>query len=113
MDSEKTGWEWFETPSAGAMEPSSPALNDAELENLFARCFSTDAGAHVLRYLQETTLHRALVPSAPDTVMRHHEGQRFIVRLILGLARRGGATGLAYSSDPGISSDTERYGDDI
>ena len=65
--------------------PSSPeqpgTSNNAEqIAHAAARCFRGADGAALLAYLHAATTGRALGPDAPDTALRHLEGQRHLVR---------------------------------
>lgn len=80
------GWDWFD--SADVSDPETPE-GDRELALAFARCFQGRDGDRVLAYLRGTTLERALGPGAPDTLLRHLEGQRQLVAHISALVRRG------------------------
>ncbi|CAO3417703.1 Bbp19 family protein [Azospirillum doebereinerae] len=77
------GWEWLDgsvaAPAGGAEDPS-PS---------FARCFAGTDGARVLATLKAMTLDRALGPDASDAALRHLEGQRQLVAVILALTARG------------------------
>lgn len=80
--SDSAGWDWF----AGTGRPAGAADDPAPS---FARCFGSPDGARVLAVLRAMTLDRALGPDAPDTALRHLEGQRQLVATILALAARG------------------------
>lgn len=56
----------------------------------FARCFATADGQRVLDHLRRQTRNRTLGPDAPDTALRHLEGQRALFSHILTLIDRGG-----------------------
>lgn len=81
------GWGWFDTNN-----PPLPAENledDKALALAAARCFRGADGDRVLAYLRAITLERALGPGAPDTLLRHLEGQRQLVAHITMLVTRG------------------------
>ena len=59
------------------------------IEQLFARLFSTEDGKNVLAYLQNLTFHRAANPSLSEADLRHMEGQRSLLGVILKLIERG------------------------
>ncbi|WP_207460171.1 hypothetical protein [Azospirillum sp. SYSU D00513] len=84
---EPAGWDWLDGVSASASEGAAPA---GDLAPAFARCFAGADGAAVLRALKAMTLDRALGPEAPEPALRHLEGQRQLVALILALVARGG-----------------------
>lgn len=72
------GWAWFEgAPDRGT---------DIELRQCFVRAFHTDAGRQVLAHLRAATVERRTPPEAPDSVLRHLEGQRYLFQLIERLA---------------------------
>lgn len=74
------GWAWFADTGA-------PAPADAPL--FVARCFSTPDGRRTLDLLKAMTLERATGPEASDATLRHLEGQRCLVALLLALVARG------------------------
>jgi hypothetical protein len=80
---EPAGWGWLDsaTPERPVPEDTAPA---------FARCFAGADGAVVLKALRAMTLERALGPDAPEAALRHLEGQRQLVTVILALVARGG-----------------------
>jgi len=56
----------------------------------FAKAFSSEAGAEVLAYLRSITLDTALPPhEASDCALRHMEGSRYLVAIILNRTDRG------------------------
>lgn len=65
--------------------------SDADLAGAFARCFRGADGERVIDYLRRTTQGRVLGPAAPDSVLRHLEGQRQLVARIVSLIERGRA----------------------
>ena len=81
------GWDWFETPAPPALPETMEAGRDLALAA--ARCFRGADGEKVLAYLRAATLERALGPNAPDTLLRHLEGQRQLVAHITRLVQRG------------------------
>ncbi|SMH57711.1 Bbp19 family protein [Azospirillum agricola] len=79
------GWDWLDgaaTVSGGGGDDPSPS---------FARCFAGPDGVRVLAVLRAMTLDRALGPDAPEAALRHLEGQRQLVAVILALTARGRA----------------------
>ncbi|MBP2313380.1 hypothetical protein [Azospirillum soli] len=85
---EPAGWDWLDGVAPASKEdgpaPSDPALS-------FGRCFAGADGARVLGVLKAMTLERTLAPDAPEPALRHLEGQRALVALILALVARGQA----------------------
>lgn len=60
-----------------------------EIEQNFARAFSTSAGAAVLAHLRKITIERVLGPNASDSELRGLEAQRALVHLIENMIERG------------------------
>ncbi len=83
------GWDWFNTDASAAKPADAPAADEAALSKAFARCLSGPDGELVLDYLRSMTVDRALGPQASDMMLRHLEGQRFLVTHIGMLVDRG------------------------
>ncbi len=62
-------------------------MND--LEQNYARTFSTAAGAIVLQHLRKITIERVLGPNATDAELRGLESQRALVHQIENMIQRG------------------------
>lgn len=77
------GWAWLSAAPVAA--------GGEELAAAFARCFTGVDGARVLQHLRAVTTERSLGPDAPDTALRHLEGQRQLVQAIHALVARGRA----------------------
>lgn len=92
----ETGWSYIDAPERGAADNPSEA---ADIPMIFARCFLTTHGALVLQYLRSVTVDRIIGPSAPDSLLRHAEGQRHLVKTIETLVARG------RGSRDGVASD--------
>ncbi len=60
-----------------------------DMEQNYARCFATAAGAAVLQHLRHITIERTLGAGATDAELRGLEAQRALVHQIENLARRG------------------------
>lgn len=60
-----------------------------ELNRCFARLFKSPDGENALRYLKQITLARVCGPEATEAQLRHIEGQRFLVSVILNRIERG------------------------
>ncbi|MBD5400131.1 hypothetical protein HDR61_00045 [bacterium] len=60
-----------------------------DLEQNYARCFGTAAGAMVLNHLRKITIERTLGPASTDAELRGLEAQRALVHQIENLVRRG------------------------
>ena len=80
-------------------EPDNEAVRDRQREvdldtaKAFARCFATDDGRRVLDWLRSRTLDVAYGPQEPDAVLRHMEGARALVILLMrtiDFGKRGG-----------------------
>ncbi len=81
----KTGWGWFENAMSGDDKNELPE----DLPARFARCFRGEDGEAVLMHLAEMTLGRSLGANAHNGILRHLEGQRYLVSYIMGLVRQG------------------------
>lgn len=62
-------------------------MND--LEQNYARTFSTAAGTIVLQHLRRITIERVLGPNATDAELRGLESQRALVHQIENMIQRG------------------------
>lgn len=60
-----------------------------EMEQNYARCFGTGAGAAVLAHLRKITIERTLGAGASDAELRGLEAQRALVHQIENMVRRG------------------------
>lgn len=65
------------------------AAEEEQLNTLFNRAFSTESGREVLKHLKQITLARVCGPEATEAQLRHIEGQRFLVSVILNRIERG------------------------
>ncbi len=79
------GWSWFER----ALESETQQGVEKDIAGLFARCFSGSDGETALAHLAEMTLARPLGANAHNGILRHLEGQRYLVSYIMGLVRQG------------------------
>lgn len=86
---EVVGWEWFERDHWSPL--AQQEQGDPDIAAAFARCFSSPDGERVLRHLRRHTSERALGPEAADSLLRHLEGQRYLMALITGLIEQGTA----------------------
>lgn len=82
------GWDGLE-PGAGGEDRATLSQAETETGFLFARVFAGPDGTRALDYLRALTLDRALGPEASPDALRHLEGQRCLVRHLLGLIERG------------------------
>jgi len=85
-DPTAAGWSWFHQPDPEPAPGPDPA---AELALALARCLGGSDGTRVVAWLRASTLERVLGPEAGEAQLRHLEGQRQLVSLILALAERG------------------------
>lgn len=60
-----------------------------DIEQNYARTFSTAAGAAVMRHLRQITIERILGANATDAELRGLEAQRALVHQIENLIERG------------------------
>jgi hypothetical protein len=79
------GWSWFEK----AMDHTEDLQVQEDMPTRFARCFSGEDGEAALSHLAEMTLARPLGANAHNGILRHLEGQRYLVSYIMGLVRQG------------------------
>ncbi|MBK8906711.1 MAG: hypothetical protein IPM60_02025 [Rhodospirillales bacterium] len=92
-----TGWSYIDAPEPGL---ASDYANADEIPMIFARCFQTDEGAIALKHLRRITLERVIDPSASDSMLRHAEGQRHLVKMIDSLVARGRKSRSGVLPDP-------------
>lgn len=62
-----------------------------DVAGCFARCFATADGQRVLAHLRRVAFGRVFGPEASEAALRHAEGQKQLVALILAFIRRGGS----------------------
>jgi len=79
------GWSWFEKVLSTDQAVELPK----DLPACFARCFAGVDGEVALSHLAEMTLARPLGANAHNGILRHLEGQRYLVSYIMGLVRQG------------------------
>ncbi len=60
-----------------------------DIEQNYARTFSTSAGQAVLSHLRKITIERVLGPNASDSELRGLEAQRALVHQIENMIERG------------------------
>lgn len=82
------GWSWFDK----AMVDNPSGLPPEDIPACFARCFKGADGEAALAHLAEMTLARPLGANAHNGILRHLEGQRYLVSYIMGLVRQGRET---------------------
>lgn len=83
------GWGWLNGATPPDASTNAATDNAADPAPAFARCFAGPDGQRVLDTLRAMTLGRALGPDVPDAALRHLEGQRHLVAVILALTARG------------------------
>ncbi|MDV7340952.1 hypothetical protein RYZ26_15200 [Terasakiella sp. A23] len=81
------GWSWFEKMIDHNDQSQMSA--DEDMPARFARCFRGEDGEAALAHLAEMTLARPLGANAHNGILRHLEGQRYLVSYIMGLVRQG------------------------
>lgn len=54
-----------------------------EINRIVARALEDEAGQELLTYLRNVTLNRPLSPNATDAELRHMEGQRWLVAMLI------------------------------
>lgn len=81
------GWSWFEKEVGNT--PDAPAVSQDDIASCFARCFRGQDGEAALSHLAQMTLARPLGANAHNGILRHLEGQRYLVSYIIGLVRAG------------------------
>lgn len=81
----EAGWSWFERALDGEDHHEVPE----DIAARFARCFSGADGERALAHLAEMTIARPLGANAHNGILRHLEGQRYLVSYIMGLVRQG------------------------
>lgn len=81
----RQGWDWFEQ----ALKPQDEAGLPENLPARFARCFRGEDGEAVLNHLADMTLGRSLGANAHNGILRHLEGQRYLVSYMMGLVAQG------------------------
>jgi hypothetical protein len=57
--------------------------DDLNISQNIAKLFSTEAGQNILTYLRSITIDAVSGPNITDNELRHLEGQRYIVGLIV------------------------------
>lgn len=83
--SNDVGWSWFEA----SLDMSDDLETGKDVAKKFARCFQGENGEDVLSYLAEMTMARPLAGNVEEGVLRHLEGQRYLVSYIISLVRQG------------------------
>lgn len=83
-------WPRLQAADASSFPREDHAADGEEIAAAFARCFATADGQRVLAHLRRTAFARVFGPQASEAVLRHAEGQKQLVALILSYVRRGG-----------------------
>ena len=76
-------------PEPNILPKTRKIQSEQEIARSYTRLFQSDDGQRVLDHLQLSTLYRPLSPDIDDKQLRHLEGQRFLVGLILRMIERG------------------------
>ena len=93
MRGHDSGWDWFDE-AGDEVEGGAPTAGiSADLLKFYVRTFRSEHGYQVMRHLRRITLERSLGPDAPDSLLRHLEGQRQLVSFIASLITRGSHQG--------------------
>ena len=61
----------------------SKRTDNSEISKCFKRCFANADGEKILNYLTSLTMERVMPASVSNDELRHLEGQRYIVKLML------------------------------
>jgi hypothetical protein len=89
MNDQTNDWGWFDTASGSAPASYALAFDKNQLATIITRFFRSSEGAYLLDYLRAITVERTLGPDASDNLLRHLEGQRQLVSMLINLADRG------------------------
>ncbi len=77
------GWSWLMAEPAGAFA-------EDEFAKAVQACFAGRNGDVVIEHLRQTFIERRVPPSGSDAELRHVEGQRAAIALLIRLARPRG-----------------------
>jgi hypothetical protein len=80
---------YFNSPASNARGAAKFAVQRAEFEKNYTRCFSTTAGSAVLQHLRQITIERFLEANATEAELRTLEAQRALIHQIETLIERG------------------------
>lgn len=78
----KRGWTWFD-------QAEKPPVADQDLAQRFARCFQGAEGDALLAHLVDMTMGRPLGANTRNDILRHVEGQRYLVAYLMTMVRKG------------------------
>jgi hypothetical protein len=90
MQGHDSGWTWFDEAPEEVEGRAWPAGIPPDLLKSYMRTFCNEHGYQVIRHLRRITLERSLGPNASDSHLRHLEGQRQLVRLIMSITKLEG-----------------------
>lgn len=89
MQDNPGGWHWFDNLSSDAPAANGNISEQRELAVAAARCLSEPEGTRVMKHLKQMTRERLLSADCSNRVLRHLEGQRFVVTFLETLIQRG------------------------
>lgn len=87
MNEQPNNWDWFN--SNGDVGQALPAIDPDHLANISAKIFRSSDGRYLMRFLRSITMERSLGPNAAISQLRHLEGQRHLVTILINLIKRG------------------------
>jgi hypothetical protein len=96
------GWEWFDEASSSSLGVGEDNAAEDTPQELAARCFRGTDGVYMLAHLRKLTTERSLAPGAPESLLRHLEGQRQLVKymeMLIAEGRAGSRTEHLNTSD--------------
>jgi len=89
MRDKPAGWHWFEDGTGAAPTDAGEITEQRALAVAAARCLSGPEGTRLMTHLRQLTRERLLSADCPNRVLRHLEGQRFVVTYLESLIQRG------------------------
>jgi len=89
MRDKPAGWHWFDDVAGAAPKGDANITEQRELAVAAAHCLSGPEGTRVMTHLKQMTRERHLSADCSNRVLRHLEGQRFLVTYLETLVQRG------------------------
>jgi len=89
MKDKPAGWHWFEENTTDKPDDDGKGAENRELAVAAARCLSGSEGNRLMKHLRHMTRERLLAADCSNRVLRHLEGQRFVVAYLETLIQRG------------------------
>lgn len=83
------GWPAFEAVADAQADVASGPSGHTEVAACFARCFSSPDGRAVLAHLRAIAFGRTFGPEVSEAMLRHVEGQRYLLARIVTLIKFG------------------------